>query len=125
MIPWLTALLCIGASAFALPAAAQAEGARDFCKDVLLEPGTTCAPEGSAESSFIETEGWNTSGEGVGSCTGVVNEGWVAEVCVGDVSSGYDEVYCTSGCNGAPGWAAVHDHSAYYRSYFTAWGRYR
>ena len=121
-----TAFLCVAGSAFVLPAAAQAEGARDFCTNQLLEPGWTCGPEGSSESSFIETEGWNSSGEGVGSCTGTLNEAWYAEVCVGDISTGYDEVYCRAACNGTgPGWAAVHDHSSKYKSRFTGWGRYR
>jgi hypothetical protein len=115
------AAVCLGLAAM-IPASASA-AARDFCVNVKLGPGGTCGDYGSAESSYGETESWNSSGEGVGSCAGVNDEGVPAWSCTGD-ASGYDEAYCTGSCANHPGWAVAHDHSATKSSNFTSWGSY-
>lgn len=116
-------LLLIGMTA-GLPSVAHAEvGARDFCQNYKLQPANTCSPSGSSEPYFYEGESWNSTGEGVGSCVGILLEVVPNWTCTGDGGT-YDEVYCKSSCEGETGWAVAHDHSATKASNFTGWGKY-
>jgi hypothetical protein len=112
-----TCLAAVSAASLSAPQAALA-GSGDFCSWAPLSPGQACF--GGYHGSFIEVEGWNSDGKGVGSCAGVYNGGVVGQACVGD-GSGYDEVYCTASCNGRAGDGFVEDHSPY-NSVFTGWG---
>ena len=107
----------------AAPSLGLAEGSGDFVSSVQLGPaGTYEGP--NKRSSFIEVESWNSNGEGVVNCGGDVLEAIEHQACTGDITSGYDEAYCTA-CNGDTGWAFVHNHSSKYTSYFTGWEHYR
>ena len=102
-------------AAFGSPAALAGSG--DFCSWASLSPGAACF--GGYHGSFVELEGWNSDGKGVGSCVGVYNGGVKGENCVGD-ASGYDETYCTTSCAGKAGDGFVQDNSPY-NSVFTGW----
>jgi hypothetical protein len=109
--------------AIAAPSLGLAEGSGDFVSGVKLAPAETYGGP-NKRSSFIEVESWNSTGEGVGNCGGDYLEATEHQACTGDIASGYDEAYCTA-CNGDTGWAFVHNHSAFYTSYFTGWEHYR
>ena len=93
-------------------------GSGNFCTSADLNPGKTCYG-GEYHGHFYETEGWNSDGKGVGSCVGTDYEYVRGENCVND-GSGYDEVYCTSSCNGTIGYGFVEDNGPY-NSVFTGW----
>lgn len=127
-VRWRTAIVttavAIGAmivSALGAPAAMAGSG--DFCgPGHLLKPGGECIHQYG--NPYKEVETWNTNGEGVGSCAAVGSSDgieWYGDHCVGDISSGYDESYCTASCNGEYGYGIVEDNSSY-TAYFTGWG---
>lgn len=116
----ITLVVVAVAIAIALPCSAFA-GSGDYCSSCLLKPYSTHV--GNERPSWIETESWNSNGEGVGSCTGVGEGGgyWEGIRCVGDISSGYDEVYCYERCKGIVGYHAQMEDNSKYTAYFTGW----
>jgi hypothetical protein len=105
-----------------LLSASSALGASgDFCgPSHYLAPHAECIHQYG--SPYHQTETWNSNGEGVGSCAAVGSSDgieWYNHACVGDIKSGYDEVYCA--CGGDYGYGIVYDNSPYY-AYFTGWG---
>lgn len=82
------------------------------CINVLLEPKATCLDGEEGPYIYHEVESWNSTGEGWGSCAEVtVAQEVRGSQCVGNISSGYDEVYCISKCSGKGGWATVENNS--------------
>jgi hypothetical protein len=115
-------LLVLAALGFAASAFA---GSGDFvgCTDVYLTSGANC--NGPNVHTWVETEGWNTDGNGRGVCTGYgVYGSFELGVCDGDnVFNVYNAIYCTTSCNGATayGWVGSNSSTA---DYFTGWGDY-
>ena len=137
-------LLCCamtGASIVAMPASAagpppaeQSAGAQsqvgimplgsgdsEGCINVALEARAGCQNPSAYHSDYREVESWNSTGAGWGSCAEVEIGGSVrGRQCVGNIPSGYDEVYCIAKCEGTAGYARVENNSGGYHR-FTLW----
>jgi hypothetical protein len=102
-------------------------GSGDFvgCQNYYLPYQGACP--GPDYHVWVQTEGWNSDGNGAASCSGVLHEqgqDWpiVGEKC--DSNGGtYDAEYCTSACDGQTGHGFVEDNAGY-NEYYTGWGQY-
>jgi hypothetical protein len=93
------------------PAEALGSEEPEECRDILLNrhgeesgDGEQCA-NNWLYAQFTEVESWNTAGNGWGSCAGVedaIND-VLGNQCVGNILSGYDEVYCIAKCDTVTG----------------------
>ena len=124
----LATVLAVGALASVTWVTPAFAGAGDFCVADQLAPANTCY--GGTDETFTETEGWDSTGDGVGNCNGVANPSngnFMGHACIGDApgaptGGGYQIIYCTTSCNGEYGPGFVHNHSSSYTDSFTGWG---
>jgi len=115
-------LMCSIGGLVAAPVALAGSG--DYCgPGHKLEPGSNSMCVHQLDT-YKETEGWDTYGEGKGSCTGVSNSNggtWYRWNCSGNGGT-YDETYWRGEGETQEGYGFVSDNSGSYTSYYTGWG---